>query len=231
MCHNSVAWSQVTFNHNGTNFPLTGAHIGVNCSDCHESGFTGTTTICYDCHQLNYQQSTNPSHTTLSLPTDCEQCHTTNANWQPATFPIHDQFFQLIGAHSNITNCADCHNGNYNNTPNTCIGCHQSEYNGTMDPPHQILNFSFDCLECHNMSGWIPANFNHSFYPVDDRHEEINCNQCHSQTNYQPQCLSCHMDDFLEEHNPGDPTDCWNCHDAHNWSIGTPIPKSSRKVD
>ncbi|MBE0571208.1 MAG: hypothetical protein IH618_06655 [Ignavibacteriaceae bacterium] len=223
MCHNSVAWNQVTFNHNLTNFPLTGAHISVNCSDCHESGFTGTTTICYDCHTADYQQSTNPSHTALTLPTDCAQCHTTNPDWQPATFPIHNQFFELLGAHANITNCADCHDGNYNNTPNTCIGCHQSEYNGTSDPPHSVLNFSFDCLTCHTMNGWTPANFNHSFYPISGHHNNVNCNQCHSEPNYQPQCLSCHMDDFLEEHDPGDPTNCWDCHDTFNWSIGAKV--------
>ncbi|MBK9098156.1 MAG: hypothetical protein IPM14_08605 [bacterium] len=223
MCHNSISWNQVTFDHNATNFPLTGAHISVDCSSCHESGFTGTTTICYDCHTSDYQQSTNPSHTALSLPTDCSQCHTTNPDWQPATFPIHNQFFELLGAHANITDCADCHNGNYTNTPNTCIGCHQSEYNGTNDPPHLVLNFSFDCLTCHNMNGWTPANFNHSFYPISGHHNNVNCNQCHSEANYQPQCLSCHMDDFLEEHDPGDPTNCWNCHDTFDWSIGAKV--------
>lgn len=220
MCHNSVAWNQFTFDHNTTNFPLTGGHISANCSDCHESGFTGTTTVCYECHQQDYQQSSNPSHAALSLPTDCEQCHTTNPNWEPATFPIHNQFFQLVGAHASVTNCGDCHNGNYNNTPNTCIECHQNEYNGTTDPPHQILDFSFDCLVCHNMNGWTPANFNHSFYPISNDHNNVDCNQCHSQSNYQPQCLSCHLEDFLDKHDPGDPTNCWDCHNTSDWGDG-----------
>jgi hypothetical protein len=230
LCHNSIAWNQVTFNHNATNFPLTGAHISVNCSDCHESGFSGTTTICYDCHQQNYQQSSNPNHTALSLPTDCLQCHTTNPNWEPATFPIHNQFYQLIGAHANITNCGNCHNGNYNNTPNTCIGCHQSDYNGTTDPPHLTLNFSFDCLTCHNMNGWTPANFNHNFYPISNHHNNVNCNQCHSESNYQPQCLSCHMDDFLEEHDPGDPTNCWDCHSTSDWDDSPILDRIERQL-
>ena len=230
MCHNSVAWNQVTFNHNATNFPLTGAHISVNCSDCHESGFTGTTTICYDCHITDYQQSTNPSHSVLSLPTECSQCHTTNPDWQPATFPIHNQFFELLGAHTNITNCADCHNGNYNNTPNTCIGCHQNDYNGTTDPPHQILSFSFDCLTCHTMNGWTPANFNHSFYPISSDHNNVDCNQCHSEPNYQPQCLSCHLEDFLDEHDPGDPTNCWDCHSTFDWDDSPIIDRIERQL-
>ena len=215
-CHTTSNWES-NFNHNNTNFPLTGAHLAVSCQDCHSGGYQGTPTECFACHETNYNNTTNPDHEVLMLPTDCEQCHTTNPGWEPATFPIHNQFFELLGAHANIVNCDDCHNGNYNNTPNTCIGCHQNEYNGTNNPPHQILNFSHDCLECHNMNGWTPANFNHSFYPVSNRHSNVNCNECHSQVNYQPQCLSCHLDDFNEGHNPGDPTDCWNCHNASNW--------------
>lgn len=220
MCHNANTWNEVTFDHANTNFPLTGAHINVNCNDCHESGFTGTSTLCYDCHQTNYEQTTNPDHEVLSLSTDCTQCHTTNPNWQPALFPIHNNFYELIGAHANISDCNACHNGDYNNTPNTCIGCHSSEYNGTNDPPHNLLNFSEDCTECHNMNGWEPANFDHNFYTLSNDHTSLNCNECHSQTNYQPQCLSCHLEDFNDEHDPGDPTDCWNCHTTFDWDTG-----------
>ena len=221
ICHNATGWSEVTFNHANTNFPLTGAHQNVDCTSCHETGYTGTTTVCYDCHQTVYAQSTNPDHQALSLPTDCESCHTTNPGWEPASFPIHNQFYELIGAHASISeNCIDCHNGNYNNTPNTCFGCHESAYNNANDPPHQQLNFSQDCLECHNQNSWTPANFNHNFYPLSGNHNNVNCNECHSQTAYQPQCISCHLQDFLEGHNSGDPEDCWNCHTTSNWDAG-----------
>jgi hypothetical protein len=226
LCHNSVAWNEVNFNHNNTNFPLTGAHISVDCASCHESGYTGTSTICYDCHQQNYQQSTNPSHTALVLPTECSTCHTTNPGWQPATFPIHNNYYPLIGAHALISdNCGACHNGNYVNTPNTCLGCHSFEYNATTNPPHQLLNFSEDCLLCHGMNGWLPAVFNHGFYPISSDHSNVTCIQCHSQPNYQPQCLSCHLEDFLDKHEPGDPTDCWNCHNTYDWDIDAPMQR------
>ncbi len=220
ICHNSVAWNEVTFDHANTNFPLTGAHSSVDCNDCHSGGYTGTSTLCYDCHQTVYQQTTNPNHVTLSFSTDCDDCHTTDPNWEPATFPIHNNYFELLGAHAQINNCDDCHNGNYNSTPNTCMGCHESDYNGAGDPPHQILGFSEDCLICHNMNGWEPATFNHGFYLISNDHNEVNCNECHSEPNYQPQCMSCHEDDFLEEHDPGDPTDCWSCHTTFNWDTG-----------
>jgi hypothetical protein len=221
VCHTVNSWEENSFDHTNTNFPLTGAHQGVDCTNCHESGYTGTTTLCYDCHQSNFEQTANPDHQSLSLPTDCESCHTTDQGWQPASFPIHNQFFELIGAHANISeNCNDCHNGNFNNTPNTCFACHESQYNGVNDPPHQTLNFSHDCLECHNQNDWEPANFNHEFFPLSGDHTALNCNECHSQPVYQQQCVSCHLEDFLDEHNLGDPEDCWSCHTTFDWSDG-----------
>ncbi len=215
-CHSTTNWDS-NFNHDNTNFPLTGAHVSLSCQDCHSGGFQGTPTECFACHETNYNNTTNPNHQALSISTTCTDCHTTNPGWSPATYPQHNQVFELLGAHANITNCDDCHNGNYNTTPNTCIGCHSSEYNGTTDPPHQTLNFPQDCLECHNLNGWTPATFDHSFYPTGSHHTNLNCNECHSQSNYDPQCLSCHQDDFNEGHDPGDPTDCWACHSTSNW--------------
>ena len=238
-CHSTSNWDS-NFDHNNTNFPLTGAHVGISCQLCHANGYQGTPTECYACHQTDYQQSANPSHTALALSTTCQTCHTTNAGWAPATFPVHNDFYQLLGAHLQINNCADCHQGNYNNTPNTCIGCHQNNYNGTTDPPHQTLNFSENCLTCHTMNGWTPATFNHNFFPIGSHHNNVNCNECHSQPNYQPQCLSCHLNDFNEEHDPGDRTDCWNCHSTSDWDSNLnfdhnntyfPLTGAHKKVD
>ena len=78
------------FDHNATNFPLTGAHIGVDCIECHADGYVGTSTNCVDCHQTDFNMSTNPNHSSLGLSTDCVSCHTTDIGWQPVTFDIHD---------------------------------------------------------------------------------------------------------------------------------------------
>ena len=113
--------------------------------------------------------------------------------------------------------CANCHASGYTGTPTECFACHQDDFNATTDPPHQTLNFSEDCLSCHSMNGWTPANFDHNFFPIGNNHNNVDCNECHSETNYQPQCLSCHMEDFLDEHDLGDRTDCWNCHETNDW--------------
>lgn len=78
----------------------------------------------------------------MNIPTNCVNCHTTTPDWKPATFDIHNNYYQLIGAHAAIRdNCAICHNGNYNNTPNTCVGCHQQDYNQTTNPNHSSAQF------------------------------------------------------------------------------------------
>ena len=49
VCHSINSWSPAQFNHNITQFPLTGSHIQVDCASCHTSGYTGTPAECYTC--------------------------------------------------------------------------------------------------------------------------------------------------------------------------------------
>jgi len=200
------------FNHNTTNFPLTGAHTSTECLDCHTEGFANTSMICSDCHQSNYNNTINPNHSTISIPTTCETCHTTNPGWKPATFPTHNQYYQLNGAHASIANnCFDCHADNYNNSPNTCAGCHIADYNQTNNPPHASAQFSTECLTCHNETAWVPSTFNHDaqYFPIySGKHngEWITCSDCHTNaSNYALfSCIDCH------EHNKPDTDDKHN---------------------
>ncbi|NNE27268.1 MAG: hypothetical protein HKN09_10525, partial [Saprospiraceae bacterium] len=115
-CHPTGS-EEDNFNHDNTNFPLTGAHIALDCAACHMNGFQGTPTDCFACHDQNFQQTLNPDHEALNLPNDCIQCHTTDPEWMPASFDIHDDFYPLLGAHDIIRNdCAACHQGDYVNT-------------------------------------------------------------------------------------------------------------------
>lgn len=168
-CH-PTGDSQGSFDHQTSNFPLTGAHQNVDCASCHSGGYQGTPTDCEACHMQDYNQSSNPSHTTLGLPTDCATCHTTQPDWNPATFGIHNQYYVLSGAHAVIADqCVTCHNGNYNNTPNTCVGCHQADYNQTDNPSHTALNFSTDCASCHSQTNWAPGEYSDhddQFFPI-----------------------------------------------------------------
>jgi Zn finger protein HypA/HybF involved in hydrogenase expression len=50
-CHQPTGWKDVTFDHNKSNFPLTGRHTGLACEQCHtNSQFAGLSTACSSCH-------------------------------------------------------------------------------------------------------------------------------------------------------------------------------------
>lgn len=155
VCHTTSAWSPATFDHNKTNFILTGAHVTVECSRCHASGtFTGTPTDCYACHQQDYNSSVNPAHAVAHYPTVCITCHTPTA-WRPSTFD-HTPLFP-IGSGSKHrpgrwTTCQDCHTNPANFKVFSCITCH--EHNKTeMDDKHQgrtgYVYESSACYRCH----------------------------------------------------------------------------------
>ena len=216
VCHNTTAWQPATFDHNLTTFPLTGKHITVNCQDCHVTGYTGTPTDCYSCHQVAYENVQDPNHVLGGYSTNCTDCHTTNG-WDDLSNFNHDiTQFPLTGAHI-TTDCINCHQQGYNNTPMECFACHADDFNNATNPNHQASGFPTTCGDCHSTSSWTPANFDHNFYPISSQHINVNCNECHSEPSYQPQCLSCHLEDFNNGHNPGDPTDCWACHRTSNW--------------
>lgn len=199
-CHNTINWEETNFDHNITNFALTGAHIGTSCDNCHSNGYTGTSTVCKDCHTNDFNISSNPSHTNLGLSTDCVYCHSTSPNWQPASFSVHNNYYALVGAHSSISNdCSTCHNGDYNITLNQCYDCHQSDYNSTTNPAHASSGFGTDCLDCHSQSAWAPSTFDHDgqYFPIysgDHKGEWNTCSDCHNNANNFGQftCLVCH---------------------------------------
>ncbi|MEZ4987703.1 MAG: cytochrome c3 family protein [Saprospiraceae bacterium] len=208
-CHTEQAWVPSTFDH-GAFFPFTGAHVPIadDCLACHTGGnYTNTPNTCAGCHTPDYNQSLNPNHVALGLPQDCEMCHTTSPDWMPASFPIHDDFHPLIGAHAAIADdCVACHNGDYNNTPNTCVGCHTQDFNNTTDPNHVAAQFSTDCTTCHTETSWVPATFDHDlqYFPIySGAHEGewTACVDCHfNPSNYAEfTCIGCHTNPETDE--------------------------------
>lgn len=207
-CH-PTGEGEGAFDHSQTAFPLTGAHIAAGCAECHSSGYSGTTTVCAECHNVEYNQSVNPKHPALNIPSDCDNCHTTQPTWSPAVFPIHNNYYVLQGAHQTISNeCVQCHNGNYTSTPNTCFGCHEQDYNQAVNPPHASAQFPTECLTCHNEAVWTPSTFNHDalYFPIySGEHQRAwnLCSDCHTNpSNYSVfSCIDCH------EHNQAEMAD------------------------
>ncbi len=200
-CHDilGIGWGSGNYIHDF--FPLTLGHNIQDCKECHvTSSFSDASPECVSCHQNTFNQTINPNHQALNFSTECILCHTTQPDWNPAKFENHNEYYPLNGAHALISSdCAICHNGDYNNTPNTCVGCHQNDYNKTTNPSHIQAGFPTNCSECHSENAWEPASFDHDaqFFPIySGKHkgEWDNCTDCHtSPGNYSLfTCLTCH---------------------------------------
>ena len=222
------------FNHNQSNFPLTGAHGGEDCSSCHLNGYTNTSTECFSCHENNFNGTTNPNHTQLSFSNNCSDCHNTETGWQLTAFPIHNNFYELLGAHLEVqSDCFDCHKDDYNIQKDICLDCHISDFNNSSNPNHSQLNFSNNCEDCHNTNrGWELTSFTiHSdYYVLTGAHVGIanNCSNCHNNdyNNTTNICYDCHTTDYQTATNPSHsgssfPTDCETCHTTSVWNPST----------
>jgi hypothetical protein len=225
-CHTTnPGWKPATFAIHSNYYPLTGAHTSVSCANCHNGNYTNTPNTCVGCHQANYTATTNPNHVAINIPNTCANCHTTVPGWKPATFPIHNNYYVIQGAHTSVS-CAQCHNGNYNSTPNTCYGCHQTNYNQAANPNHVTAGFPTTCADCHNQNAWVPSTFNHdgNWFPIySGKHkgEWSSCTDCHPNAgNFQVfTCTTaCHPQSQTNNDHQGVPgysynsQACYNCH-------------------
>ena len=225
LCHTTTAWEGATFNHSTTAFPLTGAHLGLDCQLCHASGYTGTPTNCDACHLTDFQATTDPNHTSAGFPLDCTSCHTTTA-WLPSSWNHNTTGFPLTGAHVAV-NCQLCHATSYPGTPTNCDACHLADYQGTTDPNHVAAGLPLDCTFCHTTTAWTPAQTDHSTtgFPLTGAHLSLSCLDCHSGgfTGTPSACSGCHLDDYLATTDPDHEAasfslSCELCHTTSTWN-------------
>jgi hypothetical protein len=241
-CHSTTAWQPATFDHNTTQFPLTGAHSSTTCQSCHSSGYTNTPTDCYACHTTEYNNTTNPNHIAANFPTTCVDCHSTTA-WEPATFDHDNQYFPIYsGSHNGKWNqCSECHTTPNNYSLFSCIDCHEHNRIDT-DRDHQGVNGyvynSINCYNCHPDGNDRPMPFNHSMseFPLTGAHLNVECAQCHTsnQNRISTECVACHMQDYLKTLNPnhssaGISTDCISCHKTNNWDSAFKMLQENRE--
>ncbi len=225
VCHGTTTWVGATFNHSNSRFPLTGAHVNVQCSTCHKNGvFNGLSTSCISCHLADFTGTTNPNHVAAGFPQDCSICHTTT-RWAGATFNHSNSRFPLTGAHLKVQ-CVSCHvGGKYAGTPTDCYFCHQKEYTSTTSPNHIAAGLPHDCSLCHTTTTWSGATFSHTWFPVysgSHRGRWTTCGDCHTNSsNYSVfSCTTCHAHDKtrMDQKHAGirnyvyNSANCYSCH-------------------
>ena len=74
-CHRADRWRLIRFDHDLTDYPLTGRHRVAVCTECHTNpNWTGIRTDCLACHALDRPRTQD--HLML---TTCDDCHTTRS--------------------------------------------------------------------------------------------------------------------------------------------------------
>jgi Zn finger protein HypA/HybF involved in hydrogenase expression len=153
VCHDTIVWTDSTFDHSKTAFPLTGSHTVPprQCTDCHvNNNWTTLPTDCYGCHKADYQSTNNPNHAAAGFPTTCATCHDTKV-WADATFN-HTWFPTTHGGANGV--CSTCHTNPNDYSVFTCTNCHLKPQT---DQNHQgvsgyVYN-SVNCYQCHKSGG------------------------------------------------------------------------------
>ena len=211
------------FDHSLTGYTLTGAHVNLDCAECHKRDFIrdnqlrlktetylGLGTQCTACH-TDFHQGT--------LSNTCTDCHTTESFVSASQFSHAKTDFPLRGAHQNV-DCASCHQVTTRNgssfqefsgvTFTNCSSCHNDPHSG---------RFGGNCRECHVeesfhvLRGMGDFNHNRTRFPLAGKHRTINCTSCHD--------TRAHTSPMFKDFAGKDVTNCTACHDdVHDQIFG-----------
>jgi hypothetical protein len=137
-CHTPVDWKQATFDHSKSAFPLAGAHLKVDCTQCHTNGqFKGTPIDCAACHQ-------EPAFHAGLFQDRCGDCHSADA-WSPAKFD-QPHTFPINHGERGGNACTACHPDTLKSY--TCYTCHDEARTAAQHSEEGIANLD-DCARCH----------------------------------------------------------------------------------
>lgn len=212
-CHVVEAWDVADFDHDRTDYPLTGAHVDVACEDCHVddqwSGIAYGT--CLDCHADD-----NPHGTDLTADS-CTDCHVTSA-WETVAYDHAGQTeFDLEPQHGTLA-CGACHEGieSFDGLEMGCVSCHEEE--------RPFGHYAGDCDTCHFAADWLPGSLGGEAHAVTGFaltgvHLALPCEGCHPpappQGTARSGCADCHAADDVHRGQLG--ATCDDCHDATSW--------------
>jgi hypothetical protein len=210
-CHTTAGWSPAPkFDHERTQYPLTGKHADVACEKCHaaDAGRTpsGSMSItqfkpvahgdCVSCHRDPHQGR---------LSGACASCHVTTSftSVEGRTFSHDRTRYPLRGLHASVA-CASCHAGYPARIDRpgfaTCAGCHGD--------PHRrqgtVAGSATDCAACHSVAGFKPSTFTLAQHAQSTR------------------CAACHTDAHAGQlaASPG-AGECKTCHAPSGWRPST----------
>ncbi len=193
-CHDTYRWKPVSkFDHDKTEYPLTGQHRTVACYSCHNQKMSDGKTIkyvglafasCASCHA-------DPHKGTFKQA--CSSCHTTESFLEVSgsEFDHSKTAYPLLGKHADVK-CAECHQedpkkrnvsgglGFHITRFSECSDCHADAHAGQFNK----IAGGDKCQRCHNVYGFTPATFTiddhqKSTFPLEGAHLAVACTDCH----------------------------------------------------
>ncbi len=224
-CHGTDSWKPAAaFDHDTSEFPLTGKHQKVTCNKCHQAKGKAVTVgqakvavavfkpqphqNCTACHKDPHANTLGPN---------CTQCHTTDG-WLSINGEAFDHTktrYPLEGRHAGVS-CGQCHSGG-RKKPSfaACKDCHRDAHNSALLQRPRLMA----CETCHEVTGFQPAKYTmarhaESPFPLRGSHQATPCLACHkdgstgasSKTVYakaidlapkHQACTDCHRDPHL----------------------------------
>jgi hypothetical protein len=209
-CHTETRWSDTSFDHDTTDFALTGHHIGTSCGGCHRNeSYVDTPAQCVACHRIDDVHAGRNGNT-------CQDCHTPEG-WTDTSF---DHFeatgFALANGHGGLA-CTACHeDATFTEPPDPgCYACHRA------DDVHAGNN-GLQCDTCHAPTSWPEVSFDHASdagFALNGTHGTLACTACHrgsvETARPDPACNSCHWTDDVHQSRLG--TSCQTCHSETGW--------------
>jgi hypothetical protein len=207
-CHEETDWKKVTkFNHDRSNYPLTGAHAKVECLKCHarELGEAPAPALfpkpvnevfsrfkpvahdsCLNCHKDPHESRFGTRCTDCHVTASWKEIHQAGSTGGRADRKFHETTrYPLRGAHENVS-CDACHGtGKRKIFKNmqfaNCIDCHADAHQGQLG---KYGSKETDCTRCHTLDGFTTPKFEveqhaKTTYPLEGAHAAVSCLGCH----------------------------------------------------
>lgn len=227
-CHGFESFKPASgFNHNKTDFPLTGGHAGLQCISCHKqetkngkpfTRFSGVAFAnCNACHQDPHKGD---------FGKDCKSCHITESfSKMKSTSSFNHSLtgFPLEGRHRTL-DCRECHDSKWGSAegyrnfekhkPVSCVTCHTDTHESKLGN---------DCKVCHSQQSFSVdrrlTGFDHTDtgFRLLGKHQNVDCRSCHkgkfmTEDLAHDRCNNCHTDYHKGEFTGTPYTDCASCH-------------------
>lgn len=240
-CHDMNAWKPVPkFDHDKSQYPLTGLHKKVKCEKCHKLITDNKFEKDKDYIQFRIDDFKNclSCHKDIhngKFGNDCTKCHTTNGwkKYNDKQFNHDKTRYPLRGLHQKV-DCVKCHVKGAPLSPipfKQCSDCHFDIHFGQFNDREK----KGICEECHNVYGFQPSLFtielhNKSKYKLEGAHLAVPCLMCHATvakgrnnermqfTFRQTKCEDCHTDIHKGEVDKYKKINgCEHCHNVDTW--------------